>query len=304
VDAVLYRLETHISLAYVMEKEATLRDELEQTKWRLEKLDRTKSDFIGIAAHELKTPLTLIQGYTDILNLELGQDRSERRRMALDGLASGTQRLSIIIQDMIDVSMIDNEVLTLHYQPTTLLHIVRMVVSDLESSIPDRQLMLAIGDFPPGLAPFYADSQRLYQVLNHIIGNSIKYTPDGGTITISGRMLGTDPDTGLDFVQVSIADTGIGIALEDQERIFDKFYGVKEPLRHSSSRSKFKGGGPGLGLAVAKGIIDAHGGKIWVESPGYDEQRCPGCTFHFVLPLRKEPPSPPRVQQRLGLDPS
>jgi len=304
VDAVLYRLETHIGLAYVMEKEAALRDELEQTKWRLEKLDRTKSDFIGIAAHELKTPLTLIQGYTDILNLELGQDESERRRMALDGLASGTQRLSIIVQDMIDVSMIDNEVLTLHYQPTTLLHIVRMVVSDLELSIPDRQLMLTIHDFPSDLAPFYADSQRLYQVLNHVIGNSIKYTPDGGTITISGRMLGADPDTGLDFVQVSIVDTGIGIALEDQERIFDKFYGVREPLRHSSSRSKFKGGGPGLGLALAKGIIDAHGGKIWVESPGYDEQRCPGCTFHFVLPLRKEPPSPPRVQQRLGLEPS
>jgi len=304
LDAVLFHLETQVSLAYVIEKEEALRDELEQTKWRLEKLDRTKSDFISIAAHELKTPLTLIQGYTDILNLELDKDPSERRRMALVGLASGTLRLGIIIQDMIDVSMIDNDVLTLHYQPTALLHIVRMAVSDLELSIPDRQLTLTIQDFPPGLAPFYADPQRLYQVLNHVIGNSIKYTPDGGTITLSGRMLGTDAATGLDFVQVSIVDTGIGIALEDQERIFDKFYGVTEPLRHSSGRTKFKGGGPGLGLAVAKGIVDAHGGKIWVDSPGYDDQRCPGCAFHFVLPLRKEPPSPPRGQQRLGLGPS
>jgi signal transduction histidine kinase len=279
-----------------------MRDELEQTKWRLEKLDRTKSDFISIAAHELKTPLTLIQGYTDILNMELAKDSNERRRMALTGLASGTQRLSVIIQDMIAVSMIDNDVLTLHYQPTTLSHIVRMAVSDLELSIPDRQLTLTVHDFPPDLSAFYADAQQLYLALNHIIGNSIKYTPDGGTITISARMLGTDTATGMEFVQVSIADTGIGIALEDQESIFDKFYGMTEPLRHSSGRTKFKGGGPGLGLAVARGIIDAHGGKIWVNSPGYDEQRCPGSTFHFVLPIRKEPPSPPRGQQRLGLD--
>ena len=301
LDAVLFRLETQVSLAYVTEKEEALRDELEQTKWRLEKLDRTKSDFISIAAHELKTPLTLIQGYADILSMELAQDPSERRRMALIGLASGVLRLGTIIQDMIAVSMIDNDVLTLHYQPTTLQHIVRMAVSDSEFSILDRQLTLTICDFPPDLPAFYADSQRLYQVFNHIIGNSIKYTPDGGTITISARMLGADAATALDFVQVSIADTGIGIAPEDQEPIFDKFYGLTDPLRHSSGRTKFKGGGPGLGLAVAKGIIDAHGGKIWVDSPGYDEQRCPGSTFHFVLPLRKEPPSPPHGQQRLGL---
>jgi signal transduction histidine kinase len=299
LDAVLYRLETQVSLAYVAEREEAMRDELEQTKWRLEKLDRTKSDFISIAAHELKTPLTLIQGYADILNLELARDPSERRRSALTGLASGAQRLSIIIQDMIAVSMIDNDVLTLNYQPTTLQHIVRMAVSDLEFSIPDRQLTLTIRDFPPNLPAFYADPQRLYQVLNHIVGNSIKYTPDGGAITISARMLGTD-ETGQDFVQVSITDTGIGIALEDQERIFDKFYGVTEPLRHSSGRTKFKGGGPGLGLAVAKGIIDAHGGKIWVNSPGYDEQCCPGSTFNFVLPILTEPPAPLRGQQRLG----
>jgi signal transduction histidine kinase len=104
----------------------------------------------------------------------------------------------------------------------------------------------------------------------------------------------------MNFVQVSVTDTGIGIAPEDQDRIFDKFYGVTEPLRHSSGRTKFKGGGPGLGLAVAKGIVDAHGGKIWVESPGHDERLCPGSTFYFVLPVRREPPETPRGQERLS----
>jgi signal transduction histidine kinase len=300
LDAAMTRLLTQVSLSFLTEKEAAMRDELEQTKWRLEKLDRTKSDFISIAAHELKTPLTLIQGYTDILNLELARDSNERRRSALIGLASGTQRLGAIIQDMIAVSMIDNDVLTLHYQPTTLQHIARMAVNDLEMSIPDRQITLTVEEFPPDLGTFYADPQRLYLVFNHIVGNSIKYTPDGGTVTIGARMLGRPNPTSLEFVQVSISDTGIGIARDDQERIFDKFYGVTEPLRHSSGRTKFKGGGPGLGLAVAKGIIDAHGGKIWVESPGNDEKCCPGSTFFFVLPVRREAPEPHRGQERLS----
>jgi signal transduction histidine kinase len=222
-DAILTRLVVQVSLCFLTETEEAMRDELEQTKWRLEKLDRNKSDFISIAAHELKTPLTLIQGYADILSLDLAKDNSERRRSALTGLASGIQRLGAIIQDMIAVSQIDNDVLTLHHQPITLQHVVRMAVSDLEMSIPDRQITLVVTDFPPELGTFYADPQRLYLVFNHVVGNSVKYTPDGGKITISTRMLGPNPKTLLDYVQVSIADTGIGIAPEDQERIFDKF---------------------------------------------------------------------------------
>jgi signal transduction histidine kinase len=172
----------------------------------------------------------------------------------------------------------------------------------LELTIPDRKLTLIVESFQNDIPTFYADPQRLYLVFNHVIGNSIKYTPDGGTITISARLLGADPPSGPRFAQVSIADTGIGIALEDQERIFDKFYGLTEPLRHSSGRTKFKGGGPGLGLAIAKGIVDAHGGKIWAESPGHNEQSCPGSTFHFVLPIREQPPEPTRGEERLGLD--
>jgi signal transduction histidine kinase len=299
LDAVFWHLEMQVNLAYVDETEHSLRDELEQTKWRLEKLDRNKSDFISIAAHELKTPLTIIQGYSDLLNLELARDLNEQRHSALTGLAAGAQRLSVIIQDMIAVSQIDNEVLTLHYQPVALQNIARIAVSDLELAIPDRKLALIVKDFPAHLLTFYADPQRLYLVFNHVIGNSIKYTPDGGKIVVSASVLDEESDA-MRLVDVSVADTGIGIAPEDLERIFDKFYGVTEPLRHSSGRTKFKGGGPGLGLAVAKGIVEAHGGRIWAESPGYDEQRCPGSTFHFVLPIRKQPPEPTRGQERLS----
>ncbi len=299
LDAVFWHLELQVNLAFLAETEQALHDELEQTKWRLEKLDRTKSDFISIAAHELKTPLTLIRGYTDLLNSELAKDMNERRRNALSGMDAGIQRLSTIVQDMIAVSQIDNDVLTLHYQPMSLQNIARMVTADLEQTILDRQLTLTVKDLAPDLPAFYADAQRLYQVFNHVIGNSIKYTPDGGHIVVTAGRLGAEPDP-MPLAHVSIADDGIGIAPEDQERIFDKFYGLTDPLRHSSGRTKFKGGGPGLGLAVAKGIVEAHGGRIWVESPGHDEQRCPGSTFHFVLPIRLQPPEPTRGQERLS----
>ena len=303
LDAVFWHLEVQVNLAFLDATEQALQDELEQTKWRLEKLDRTKSDFISIAAHELKTPLTLIQGYADLLNLELARDMNDRRRSGLTGLTAGIQRLNNTIQDMIAVSQIDNDVLTLHYQPVSLHHVARIAVNDLEQSIPDRQLTLTVQDFPSGLPTFYADPQRLYLVFNHVIGNSIKYTPDGGKITISAAVLGAKSDP-VPLVDVIIADTGIGVAPEDRDRIFDKFYGLTEPLRHSSGRTKFKGGGPGLGLAVAKGIVEAHGGRIWVESPGHDEQGCPGSIFHFVLPIHLKPPEPPRGQQRLSQIPN
>jgi signal transduction histidine kinase len=92
------------------------------------------------------------------------------------------------------------------------------------------------------------------------------------------------------FVEVSVADTGIGIAAEHQQRIFEKFGGLGDAARHSSGKTKFKGGGAGLGLAIARGIIEAHGGAIWCESAGYDEVNCPGSTFHIMVPIRTELP--------------
>jgi signal transduction histidine kinase len=123
----------------------------------------------------------------------------------------------------------------------------------------------------------------LYQALRNLLTNAIKYTPDGGSITVDGRLLSG-------FIEITISDTGIGVDISDQERIFEKFGRVGNVALHSSGKIKFKGGGPGLGLPITKGIIEAHGGAIWVESDGYDEINCPGTTFHVLLPIRKEPP--------------
>ena len=139
----------------------------------------------------------------------------------------------------------------------------------------------------------------MYQIFEYVIGNAIKYTPDGGSITITLELLEAPADVER-FVEVRVADTGIGIAREDIPHIFDKFYSKSDILRHSSGRTKFKGGGSGLGLSVVKGIVEAHGGKIIVESPGHDDEACPGTTARIFLPVRYEPPSS-AGRERLGL---
>jgi signal transduction histidine kinase len=276
-----------------------LASELEHTRSRLEKLDQTKSRFISIAAHELKTPLTLIQGYSDILYRELGSNVSESVHIALDGLSSGAHRLLTTVNDMIAVSQIDAQSLQLTFQAISLPHILQIVQHDLRGGLEERVLTFRMKPIPPELGSFYADPQRVYQVFEYVIGNAIKYTPDGGAITIALELLEGPADVEC-FVEVSISDTGIGIAPEDIPHLFDKFYSKTDISRHSSGRTKFKGGGSGLGLSVVKGLVEAHGGKIVVESPGYDEEKCPGTTVRIFLPVRYDPPSSVG-RDRLGL---
>jgi signal transduction histidine kinase len=298
LDRVLDYALTHIARAFSQEADKTVAAERERTQARLAELDRAKSRFINIAAHELKTPLTLIQGYSDILLNDLIDPSNERGVFVARGLAAGARRLQQIVNDMIAVSMIDNAMLALHLQPTSVTHVVNIVVNDLKTQMEGRQLALSVEPIPDEIKAIYADPQRLYDALAHVIGNSIKYTPDGGAIRVAARLLHLSQGE-ESVLEITIADDGIGIALEDQGRIFEKFYGPSDVLLHSSGRTKFKGGGPGLGLAVAKGIVEAHGGKIWVESPGLDEVNRPGTIVFILLPARV---SMPDASQKLHLE--
>jgi signal transduction histidine kinase len=259
--------------------------ELEKAKNKLEKLDKSKSDFISIAAHELKTPLTLIEGYAAMLKEQLEILRASQVDIYLKGLDNGTRRLREIIDDMIDVSMIDNSLLSLNFQPLWLNRLFKVLKNEFQQSMQERNLMFAINPFAGIDEMTFGDSERLYQAFRNLIVNAIKFTPDGGKIIIDGRKL-------PGFVEVTFQDTGIGIDPDDHDRIFEKFGRIGSVSLHSSGKTKFKGGGPGLGLPITKGIIEAHGGAIWVESPGYDEENCPGAIFHVLLPIQKEPPDP------------
>ncbi len=268
-------------------------NEIASVQQKLERLDRSKSNFISVAAHELKTPLTLIEGYTSMMrDASANTAANDNVDSLLRGVRNGIQRLRQIVDDMIDVSLIDNNMLSLNSQPLWLSHLLELLQKNLGGIMRERRLKLEIRKFPGGQEWLYADPERLYQAFQNLLTNAIKYTPDGGSVTVDGRAL-------PGFVEVTITDTGIGISPEDQATIFEKFGQLGRADLHSSSKVKFKGGGPGLGLSITRGIIEAHGGTIWVESEGCDEEKCPGSIFHVLLPVRTES-SDPRLAKLFG----
>jgi len=257
--------------------------EIESIKQQMEKLDRSKSDFIAIAAHELKTPLTLIEGYSLMLAETENPSNSEYTDHLIDGIRNGAKRLKMIIDDMVDVSLIDNNLLELNFQPVWLNQIFSQLDAELKPALKQRNINLHIDPFPGFNEMTFGTPDRLLQVFRNLLVNAIKFTPDHGDIFIEGRKL-------PGFIEVVIRDTGIGINPEDQSLIFNKFSRVGNVALHSTGKTKFKGGGPGLGLHIAKGIIESHGGAIWVESEGCNEKTLPGSAFHVIIPMKSIPP--------------
>ncbi len=252
---------------------------LEGAYARLARLDKAKSDFITVTAHELRTPLTLVMGYAELLEEATKDTRGAPTLVG--GVRSGAQRLHRIIDDMLDMIGLERDAIRPAPESVVLSDLVAEVLSEFERSIDERRLtvLVEIGKLPP--VP--GDAQALSKALHHLVMNAIKFTPDGGRITLRGHTFGDD---GLpSAVELVVEDTGIGIDSADQDRIFDSFSQTGDVRYHSSSRTKFKGGGPGLGLAIARKVVEAHGGRLWVESPGHDEKSCPGSRFGMVLPV-------------------
>ena len=250
--------------------------ELERTNRVLEQMDRAKGSFIHISAHELRTPMTLIQGYSQLLEQKADTDPS--LEALSKGIAEGTNRMTGIINSMLDVSRIDNQTLKISLEGLKVRPVIDKVIGEFNEALEEREIALTtegIDELP--LIP--ADAELLYKVFYHVIMNAIKYTPDHGSIRVSGRVANEKE------VEISIQDTGIGINPEYLELVFEKFYQTGEIMLHSSSKTKFKGGGPGLGLAIARGILKAHHGRIWLESPGYSEETFPGTTCYIRLPI-------------------
>jgi len=254
--------------------------ELERTNRILEQIDRTKASFISVAAHELRTPLTLVKGYTQMLQMKASSDPD--LAPLSNGIADGTNRMMEIVNSMLDISKIDNKTLQVMPENTQLSAIIERVHKTFEAALKERHLTLETGDLD-SLPAIQADPDLLRKAFYHIIMNAIKYTPDGGRICVDARVLIDEPEN--PEVEVIVSDTGIGIAPQHHELIFEKFYQTGEVMLHSSGKTKFKGGGPGLGLAISRGIIEAHNGCIWVESLGHDETTFPGSKFYVKLPV-------------------
>src|SRR6266540_7482584 len=236
--------------------------ELEKTNKILEQMDSAKMRFIQIAAHELRTPLTLVQGYAQMVEVKAKENNEYINYTS--GILEGTGRMVEVIDNMLDVSRIDNNLLEALPSEVELDQVIEKVKLTFEYALEERRLSF-IAETLQSLPVIIGDKDLLYKLFYHVIVNAIKYTPDGGCITVSGRVVADD--SGVPQVEIAVKDTGIGVDPQNHELVFEKFYQTGEVLLHSSGKTKFKGGGPGLGLAIARGIVNAHHGQIWLESP-------------------------------------
>lgn len=248
--------------------------------------DLMKSRFINLAGHELRTPLTALRGYLSLLTASTSQvmaTADANTREIIDGINSCVDRLQGIVTDMLDMTRIEMGVLQLRSSPISLTLIFNKIGKEFAEIARQRQQTLLIAD--PGRIPMlWVDGGRITQILRNLVSNAIKYTPDGGEIKLEAELMASTSDQG-DCVKITISDTGIGVAPNQHEAIFQSFYEVRDMELHSSSKTDFMGGGAGLGLPIARGVAEAHGGSLQVESPGYDPEGCPGSKFHLILPL-------------------
>jgi signal transduction histidine kinase len=291
--------------AYLREYNERLADRLEQKVQELTQANKSlthtdvmKSRFINLAAHELRTPLAAVHGYLSLLTATdspVMAQADERTLEILEGLTTGIDRLRGIVQDMLDMTRIEAGTLQLKHAPIGLSLVLNKIGRDFKNVIARRQQTLTIAD-ASHIPTMWADGERITQILRNLVSNAVKYTPNGGAIEISVEVIGNNGQTTSSkalvptpFIKITIRDTGVGIAPENQERIFENFYEVRDIEQHSSSKTEFMGGGAGLGLPIARGVAEAHGGSLWVESEGHDPERCPGSKFHLILPLGQPP---------------
>ena len=266
--------------------------ELQKTNKVLRHLDLNKLEFIQVAAHELRTPLTVVKGYVNVLRSFPDIQENAALGEVVDGIIKGADRMHEVVNMMLDVTRIDDETLKIASVPVLLKWIVNDLVRDFEKAAAERGIEITI-QYAADTPNFNADPTLIQKALYHLMINAIKYTPNGGKVVVSTRPVVMDDNA--PGVEIAVRDTGIGLDAEHHELVFEKFYQVGSVAIHSSGKTTFKGGGPGLGLALVRGVARAHGGKTWVESAGHDEVHFPGSTFYLQIPVNPpgcQPPTP------------
>jgi two-component system phosphate regulon sensor histidine kinase PhoR len=230
----------------------------------LRRLERVRQDFVANVSHEFKTPLTAIQGFAETLLGGALEDPKNNRRF-LEIMRDHANRLARLTDDLLKLARIEAGKLELEFSPVGVIEFIERCAETALMKASRKQITLDI-EIPPGLPPVRGDASLLRDVLQNLVDNAIQYTPSGGRICVSARVNSKE-------MVIEVADTGIGIPLVDQERIFERFYRV------DAARSR-EAGGTGLGLSIAKHIIDAHDGRLWVESTVGE-----GSRFSFSIPL-------------------
>jgi signal transduction histidine kinase len=263
---------------------------LQKTNKVLRQLDRNKLEFIQVAAHELRTPLTVLKGYVNVLRSFPDIQANDTLGEVLAGIIKGADRMHEVVNTMLDVTRIDSETLKIRAAPVPLKRAINDVLHEFAKAAAERNIEL-IAELDADTPNINGDPTLIQKALFHLIVNAIKYTPDGGKVVL--RSCPVMMENNVRGAEISVKDTGIGLDTEHHDLVFEKFYQVGDVSIHSSGKTTFKGGGPGLGLAIVRGVARAHGGKTWVESPGHDETNFPGSTFYLQLPVDPLKPQSP-----------
>lgn len=236
---------------------------------KLKELDKLKDEFVSLASHELRTPMTVIKSYIWLLLEGKVGEVTEKQKTYLDRTYSSTNRLINMVNDMLNISRIESGRFTIEPKEMDIALLLREVVGEMQPKANETGINLSYAESSQALPSVIADSERIKQVLINLIGNSLKFTPQQGSITVS-----THQKDG--FITVNVKDTGRGIKPEDMEKLFKKFN-----MLGGSYLSKQAGQGTGLGLYLSKSLVELHHGRIWVTSDGEGK----GSTFSFTLPV-------------------
>ena len=271
-----------ITLDRIRANDQRMIKDLLKTNKVLRQLDRNKLEFIQIAAHELRTPLTVLNGYVKVLRSFPETQTNPALSEVTDGILKGADRIHEVVNMMLDLTRFGSETLKVACVPVPLRRIVDDLIRSFRKATTERNIQLT-AHYAAGTPIILGDPVLIDKALYQLIINAIKYTPDGGKILVTTRLTTTDEGTAC--VEIAVKDWGIGLDAEHHDLIFEKFYQVGDVALHSSGKTSFKGGGPGLGLALVRGVAQAHGGKVWVESAGHDEVNFTGSTFYLLLPL-------------------
>lgn len=234
-------------------------------------VDRLKSEFVATVSHELRTPMTSIRGYVDILLMGAAGALTENQTHFLDIIRDNTDRLNILVTDLLDISRIESGKITLSHQAIELKEIADDAIASILHRSKDEERPMSFSlEVEPDLPSVYADADRARQIISNLVENAYHYTPENGKIIVH---LHTTNEG--DEVQIDVQDNGVGIAVDDQAQVFERFYRGEDPLVLATP-------GTGLGLPIVRQLVEMHKGRIWVESSGKTGE---GSTFSFTLPL-------------------
>jgi PAS domain S-box-containing protein len=232
-------------------------------------VDRLKSEFVATVSHELRTPMTSIKGYVDIMLMGVAGDLSEQQMRFLSVVQQNTERLTILVNDLLDLSRIEAGQVNLTFEPLDLRELIDEVMEEINrlTVVENKTIQFNI-ELPLDLPRIKGDPERIRQILINLLGNAFHYTPSDGIVKLKAHRLGEE-------IQVDIKDDGVGIPPKEQERIFDRFYRGENHMVIATA-------GTGLGLSIVAKLINMHHGRIWVQSSGIEGE---GSTFSFTLPV-------------------